>query len=72
MRIFASDRNPRFVRLAFLAVAAVALLISTPLHAQIVANYTFEDGGSDGWTSFFGASNPVNTTADFTAARIAC
>ena len=65
MRIFSSDRNPRFVRLALFAVAAVALLISSPLHAQIVANYTFEDGGADGWTSFFGASNPVNTTADF-------
>jgi len=59
-----SDRNPRFVRLV-LSLAAIALLLAaSPLRAQIVANYTFEDGGADGWASFFGASTPANTTAD--------
>jgi endo-1,4-beta-xylanase len=31
--------------------------------AQVVATYDFEDGTTQGWSSFNGASTPVNTTA---------
>jgi endo-1,4-beta-xylanase len=41
----------------------VALLCIQPAHAQIVAQYGFEDGTVQGWTSFNGASAPVNSTA---------
>ena len=65
MPTFSSDLKPG-MRFGFLAtVAAALLLLAAPLHAQIVANYTFEDGTAQGWTSFFGASTPTNTTADF-------
>jgi len=34
-----------------------------PLSAQVIAQYGFEDGTVQGWTSFNGASTPVNSTA---------
>src|SRR5271168_4820068 len=39
------------------------LLCATPLAAQTVATYSFEDGTADGWTSFNGASTPTATNA---------
>lgn len=53
----------------YLVSAALAffLLISAgamQLRAQTVATYDFEDGTTQGWTSFNGASTPTNTTAD--------
>ncbi len=60
-----SDHKSGFVRFALLVAAAVSLLLCTaPLHAQIVANYTFEDGTAQNWVSFYGASTPTNSTAD--------
>ena len=41
----------------------LALLYATHLSAQTVASYDFEDGTTLGWTSFNGASTPVNSTA---------
>ena len=39
------------------------LLCASPIHAQVVAQYDFEDGTAQGWSSFNGASAPVNSTA---------
>ena len=44
-------------------VAAAMLLMASPLAAQVVATYGFEDGTADGWTSFNGATTPANSTA---------
>lgn len=41
----------------------LAVLGAQALTAQTVATYTFADGTVDGWTSFYGASTPVATTA---------
>lgn len=46
--------------LAFLAF----VLLPFQLRAQTVATYNFEDGTSDGWISFFGASTPVASNAE--------
>src|ERR1017187_3805316 len=56
-----SSRN----RLAHLSwvIPVLVLLCANYLGAQTVATYNFEDGTADGWTSFFGASTPVATTA---------
>ncbi len=45
------------------AVLLLGLLCAARLGAQTVATYNFEDGTADGWTSFYGASTPVATTA---------
>src|SRR5487761_86635 len=55
-------------RCRILALAAAALLLSAfmlppPAAAQQVAQYTFEDGTADGWTSFFDAATPTYSTA---------
>jgi len=52
-------------RTAGLSCAALllVLLCAARLGAQTVATYNFEDGTADGWTSFYGASTPVATTA---------
>src|ERR1700736_27063 len=39
-----------------------ALLCGAPVSAQVVAQYGFEDATARGWTSFNGASPPVNST----------
>src|SRR6185437_15579562 len=44
---------------AFLLIALVSI---RPAGAQQVAQYTFEDGTTDGWTSFFDASAPTYST----------
>ena len=44
-------------------VSVFALLCAAQLGAQVVATYDFEDGTTEGWGSFNGASTPVNTTA---------
>ncbi len=41
----------------------LALYCAIPLAAQVVATYDFEDGTTQGWGSFNGASTPVNSTA---------
>jgi endo-1,4-beta-xylanase len=56
-----------------LPLAAAALLLSAfmlarPAAAQQVAQYTFEDGTADGWTSFFDAATPTYSTAATAAA----
>jgi endo-1,4-beta-xylanase len=63
---FASGRQiPRACRRALaLPVALLLLSLTSHLRAQTtVATYSFEDGTADGWTSFNGASTPVNSTA---------
>jgi endo-1,4-beta-xylanase len=52
-------------RLASLPVVilVLALFSPSPVRAQVVATYDFEDGTTQGWTSFNGASTPVNSTA---------
>lgn len=50
-----------------LATSALSLFMlpgAMELHAQTVATYDFEDGTTQGWTSFNGASTPTNTTAE--------
>jgi endo-1,4-beta-xylanase len=44
-------------------ILVFALLGASRLGAQTVATYSFEDGTADGWTSFYGSSTPVATTA---------
>jgi endo-1,4-beta-xylanase len=50
-------------RLIFGTALLSALLFTVPVRAQVVAQYGFEDGTAQGWTSFNGASAPVNSTA---------
>jgi endo-1,4-beta-xylanase len=50
-------------RLIFGTALLFALLFTPPVHAQVVAQYGFEDGTAQGWTSFNGASAPVNSAA---------
>ena len=45
------------------AFVALALFCAAAAHAQVVKTYDFEDGTTQGWTSFYNASTPVNTTA---------
>jgi endo-1,4-beta-xylanase len=44
-------------------ILCLSLLCASPIHAQVVAQYDFEDGTAQGWTSFNGASAPVNSIA---------
>ena len=53
----------RLFPLAAAAVLLMASLLMRPAAAQQVAQYTFEDGTPDGWTSFFDASAPTYSTA---------
>ncbi len=48
---------------AFYLILTVLLLTVPHLQAQTVATYDFEDGTTQGWSSFNGATTPVNTTA---------
>jgi len=47
-----------------LVVTALGVFGTVQVKAQTVQTYGFEDGSSDGWTSFNGASTPIATTAD--------
>src|ERR1035441_2764293 len=47
------------------AILCLSLLCASPIHAQVVAQYDFEDGTAQGWSSFNNASTPVNSTAAF-------
>ena len=60
-----AGNSPRSIRITSFSCFAIglALLLGSPLHAQTVATFSFEDGTADGWTSFNGASTPVATTA---------
>jgi endo-1,4-beta-xylanase len=65
MRVVASDNRFRSTCFSFCtSAAALLLLMTSPLHAQVVANYDFEDGTTQGWTSFYGAVGPTNTTTE--------
>src|ERR1035441_3722772 len=56
---FARNRtNP-----AAFVILCLALFGVSPMGAQVVAQYDFEDGTAMGWSSFNGASTPVNSTA---------
>jgi endo-1,4-beta-xylanase len=44
-------------------VLCLSLLCASSIHAQVVTQCDFEDGTAQGWTSFNGASAPVNSTA---------
>src|SRR5215475_584196 len=45
-----------------LTVLFLSLLCPTVGRAQVIAQYDFEDGSTQGWTSFNGASAPANST----------
>jgi endo-1,4-beta-xylanase len=49
--------------LGLAALLLSALMLARPAAAQQVAQYTFSDGTTDGWTSFFDASAPVYSAA---------
>jgi len=62
----ASDGRGRSILRAYSLMnlaAVLALLAAAHVNAQVVATYDFEDGTVQGWTSFFGATTPANTTA---------
>ncbi|MGA2712258.1 MAG: endo-1,4-beta-xylanase [Bryobacteraceae bacterium] len=44
-------------------LVVLVLFCAIQVSAQVVATYDFEDGTVQGWTSFNGASTPVNTAA---------
>jgi len=44
-------------------LGSVLLCAAAPMFGQVVATYDFEDGTTDGWASFNGASTPTNSTA---------
>src|SRR5581483_11309151 len=48
------------VRVALISIALAGFATAS---AQVVATYDFEDGTTQGWTSFNGASAPANSTA---------
>jgi endo-1,4-beta-xylanase len=56
----------RSITAAAMLVAAwfSALLSGHPARASVIETYDFEDGTVQWWTSFNGASTPINTTAD--------
>jgi len=64
MSYFKRDSMSRWRVIAFSAMALVstALLFSNIANAQVVATYDFEDGTTQGWSSFNNASIPVNST----------
>ena len=47
----------------FCSISLLAVFFAVHVDAQVVATYSFEDGGADGWSSFNGASTPVATSA---------
>lgn len=51
------------LRLHTFAISSSVLFCTGPLQAQIAAQYDFEDGTAQGWSSFNGASTPTNSTA---------
>ncbi len=48
---------------ALLSVPVLLVLFAPCAQSQVVAQYDFEDGRTQGWVSFNGASAPVNTAA---------
>ncbi len=48
----------------FPSLAAILLLSTALLHAQVVQTYAFNDGTADGWSSFNGASTPTASSAE--------
>ena len=59
----ADGRNLLLAAAAFLAAAVMlALPVGAQTLPQQIAQYTFEDGTADGWTSFYLASQPTYST----------
>ena len=58
----------RILPIAGAAFLLAASLLARPAGAQQVAQYTFEDGTVDGWTSFYAASAPTYSTTATAAA----
>jgi endo-1,4-beta-xylanase len=52
----------RFISAAGAAFLLMASVLARPAAAQQVAQYNFEDGTADGWTSFYLASAPTYST----------
>jgi len=49
----------------YLSIVALSLaLFSAPAGAAVIANYDFEDGTTQGWSSFNTPNAPVNSTAE--------
>ncbi len=67
MLYLARDRktDSSFARgvLLFCLAVFVCMAAGLRVNAQTIATYSFEDGTTQGWTSFNGATVPVNTTA---------
>ena len=59
LEVFTS-RNSIFI---YCLILSLAFFCATPLSAQIVAQYDFEDGTTQGWGAFNTPTAPVNTTA---------
>lgn len=57
----ASCHTPVMLLFCFAVFACMAA--GPSVNAQTIATYNFEDGTTQGWTSFNGATVPVNTTA---------
>src|ERR1700733_8786536 len=55
--------SPSLIISLLSALVLVTLFGASPLRAQVVATYTFNDGTADGWTSFNGASTPTASNA---------
>jgi endo-1,4-beta-xylanase len=53
----------RILPLAAAVLLLSGFLLARSAAAQQVAQYTFEDGTADGWTSFFDAATPTYSTA---------
>jgi len=54
---------PRGILFAGCSILCFTLLGLRTAGAQVIATYDFEDGTTQGWTSFNGATSPANTTA---------
>jgi endo-1,4-beta-xylanase len=52
------------MRCSHVVALSFALLCGYPANASVVATYDFEGGTVQGWSSFGGAGQPANTTAD--------
>ncbi len=62
MSYFGKGSTGRFFLLSSVLLTVIlALLSAVPASAQVVEQYTFESG-TQGWTSFYGASTPVTST----------
>src|SRR5579885_3420607 len=62
--MFESARKRLYGPLGYgLGLISIAFIGNASLRAQLIATYDFEDGTTQGWTSFNGASAPANSTS---------